>query len=369
VIAELGGPQMRLFTIGVGDDVKQGFLTGLAADHGGRSRFVTTEADLETELRRLFDDFSLPVLTATTLSFDGTRVFDLHPADASVLGAGRELFQVGRYTTGGSVKVRLAGALQEEVVGLDYEAYLAETGAAMSVIHRLWAYEKVQALERQVRGGGDRELSDDILSLGLEYRLVTSRTSLFAPDDEVVVDPEPEQTDFGSATAVSEEEAATRTWLGRTFRWQDGLWVDVRARAEMPVVVVHRLEELPETLRPYAALGRRLRIVDEGRLYELTETALPAGPVLLPNAPNPFNPYTVISFVVPVDLGETTATLGIYDVAGRLVWHSTMAIVPGEHSVVWDARDRDGRSVASGVYLIRLQIGDHHATRRATLVR
>jgi flagellar hook assembly protein FlgD len=57
--------------------------------------------------------------------------------------------------------------------------------------------------------------------------------------------------------------------------------------------------------------------------------------------------------------------LSIYDVAGRLV--RTLVNEPrpeGLHSVSWEGRDESGRSVASGVYLSRMEAGDFVATQR-----
>jgi hypothetical protein len=37
--------------------------------------------------------------------------------------------------------------------------------------------------------------------------------------------------------------------------------------------------------------------------------------------------------------------------------------------VTWDGTDDQGRTVASGTYLVRLRIGARHLTGRVTLVR
>jgi len=69
-------------------------------------------------------------------------------------------------------------------------------------------------------------------------------------------------------------------------------------------------------------------------------------------APNPFNPRTTIHF----DVGRSgSVQLGIYDVGGRLVRDLVSGtLVAGRHEVVWDGRDRGGRSAAAGVYFVRM---------------
>ncbi len=83
--------------------------------------------------------------------------------------------------------------------------------------------------------------------------------------------------------------------------------------------------------------------------------------------PNPFNPTTTIGYALRE---YATVEIGIYDVAGRRVRRLVSEFSPaGDHDVVWDGRNDLGESVASGVYLYRLQAGDVDETRRMVLVK
>ncbi|HOS65526.1 MAG TPA: FlgD immunoglobulin-like domain containing protein [Candidatus Latescibacteria bacterium] len=111
----------------------------------------------------------------------------------------------------------------------------------------------------------------------------------------------------------------------------------------------------------------------------LNEGAIPAvvnAPLafsLSQNTPNPFNPSTTIRFSLP-EAGPVT--LAVYDVNGRLVRNlvgvaasAAQTFLSGQHSVVWDGRDENGREVASGVYLVRLTAPEGMLTRRMVLAR
>ena len=81
-------------------------------------------------------------------------------------------------------------------------------------------------------------------------------------------------------------------------------------------------------LAAFAALGQAMLVVIEGRAYEIRPRARSHRPVLLQNAPNPFNRSTVISFHVPVALGGEEARLTIYNLTGQRVcayWPPTRA--------------------------------------------
>ncbi|MDO9170892.1 MAG: C10 family peptidase [bacterium] len=84
-------------------------------------------------------------------------------------------------------------------------------------------------------------------------------------------------------------------------------------------------------------------------------------------APNPFNPRTALSFVLPVT-GQVR--LAVFDAAGRLVRVLVNGQLPaGPCSVVWDGRDRAGREVGSGGYLARLEHGGGGGVVKLQVVR
>ncbi|MDZ4122444.1 MAG: FlgD immunoglobulin-like domain containing protein, partial [Candidatus Cloacimonadaceae bacterium] len=87
----------------------------------------------------------------------------------------------------------------------------------------------------------------------------------------------------------------------------------------------------------------------------------------LANYPNPFNPSTTISYSVPAD-GKVT--LSIYNAKGQLVntlvsEHKTQ----GNYQVLWQGKDANGRSVASGLYFTRLVSGGKSITHKMLLMK
>ncbi|MCZ6766973.1 MAG: T9SS type A sorting domain-containing protein, partial [bacterium] len=85
------------------------------------------------------------------------------------------------------------------------------------------------------------------------------------------------------------------------------------------------------------------------------------------NHPNPFNPVTQIRFSVPQD---GLARLTIHDISGRLVRVIVNGWMPaGTYVKEWNARNDQGRAVASGVYFYRLEAGQNSVTRKAVLLK
>jgi len=96
--------------------------------------------------------------------------------------------------------------------------------------------------------------------------------------------------------------------------------------------------------------------------------AAPAALVLHPCYPNPFNPATTISFVLPV---SGAVDLAIYDVTGKLVKRLVAGdvVAAGHHDVQWNGRTDSGIQAASGTYFTRLIAHGEQLTRRMTLLK
>jgi len=95
---------------------------------------------------------------------------------------------------------------------------------------------------------------------------------------------------------------------------------------------------------------------------EILETQNPTQIALYQNYPNPFNPSTQIRFSLPEN---ATVSLSVYSIEGRRVATLVEGLkTSGEHSVSFDASH-----LASGVYLYRLQVGNHYLTKKLMLVK
>jgi hypothetical protein len=113
-------------------------------------------------------------------------------------------------------------------------------------------------------------------------------------------------------------------------------------------------------------------VLDRVRVGVPLGTGTPDGVVLrdeiIAVRPNPFNPVTTVDFNVASDC---RAALRAYDVAGRFVRTLDDAqFEPGAHSVTWDGTDDRGERVASGVYMLKLEVeGREAASMKAVLLK
>ena len=97
------------------------------------------------------------------------------------------------------------------------------------------------------------------------------------------------------------------------------------------------------------------------------DAVLPRVLRLWPNYPNPFNNATAIRFEVP---REGAVELVVYNLMGqRVAVLVAEELAAGAHRVTWNGRDENGRELASGMYLYRLQAGERTQTRKLLLLQ
>ncbi|MDP8268554.1 MAG: M1 family aminopeptidase [Candidatus Tenebribacter davisii] len=89
----------------------------------------------------------------------------------------------------------------------------------------------------------------------------------------------------------------------------------------------------------------------------------------LTNYPNPFNPSTTISFIVSNELHEQSELI-IYNIKGQKVRHLIRSEIPaGKHSVVWNGKDDNGKTVSSGIYFYKFNTGNYQSTKKMLLLK
>lgn len=142
----------------------------------------------------------------------------------------------------------------------------------------------------------------------------------------------------------------------------DALKITQNLREQGQYAVAGAGAEHPKQLK--LVVGKR-SFVDE-KLAEAQ--AIPTTYELSQNFPNPFNPATTIRYGLP---SAERVMLKIYNLLGAevttLVDNEPKAA--GYHAAIWDGRDKNGRVVASGVYVYRMKAGSFSKSKKLALLR
>ncbi len=189
-VAEQAAPdRTQLFAFGVGYDVDTVLLDALANIFTGSSHYVTPEERIDTEVARLWERVSTPVLSDLQISIDGVETWDLAPAEIPGIFAGNQALLAGRYDGAGEATVTVTGnsaAGPEEFV---YDVTFPERDEADPAVAQLWAQRRVADLLTELRIEGVRDsLIEEIVNVANQFGIVTPYTAYLAQEPEMAFD-------------------------------------------------------------------------------------------------------------------------------------------------------------------------------------
>ncbi len=94
---------------------------------------------------------------------------------------------------------------------------------------------------------------------------------------------------------------------------------------------------------------------------------LPTTYALRQNYPNPFNPQTTIWFSLPI---ATNTRFIVYDLSGKeIVRLVDQRLEAGYHQLVWNGRDRRGREVPTGMYIVLMMTPEFRKSIKLVLLK
>jgi hypothetical protein len=148
-----------------------------------------------------------------------------------------------------------------------------------------------------------------------------------------------------------------------------GPWVGRTAAALAPAANMSFVDPDVEVGRQY--WYRLVLLQYDGSRTLAGPVALLAGTVLRTALHQPIQRWKhgPVVLAYSIATARTLVLLAVYDIRGREVWRFTTEVaVPGEHTALWQPRDRGGARLASGVYIVRLAACGVTASRKLALV-
>ncbi|MEP6690417.1 MAG: VIT domain-containing protein [Gemmatimonadaceae bacterium] len=168
----------RLFTFGLGTDVNVALLEQLALEGHGTANFVRPSEDVERVVSVVASRLTNPVATDVRVHAEGVRLSKLLPGGAIDIFTGQDLVVLARYSGSGRATLRFDGNTTGGPVHWSQQVDFPERERSNAFVPRLWATQRVGYLSAERRkSGGNRELDDEIRSLGERFGIPTEFTS------------------------------------------------------------------------------------------------------------------------------------------------------------------------------------------------
>ena len=170
-----------VFAIGVGNEVNRPLLSQLAEEAGGLADFLSAGDDFQRQSESFRRKLTRPAATNVRLAFENVGAYDIVPQQIPNLYHGKPVHVFGRFRPPGpSHKGQdFAVNYSAEVMGqpLQRTEVLAISKEDNPEIERMWAWHRVQEMQRaQARTSGE-QFVPAIVELGEKYSIATKYTS------------------------------------------------------------------------------------------------------------------------------------------------------------------------------------------------
>jgi Ca-activated chloride channel family protein len=177
---------VRLFTFVMGNSANRPLLDALTRASGGFAVSVSNSDDIVGQILAATGKVTHQALHGVKLSIKGVKTADLTPADPGSLYRGQQLVMFGHYWGEGTADVRLSGKVSGQPIEYRTQFPFPATATGNPEVERLWAYASIQdMMDEMADFGGEADLKQAVIDLGVEYGLVTDYTSLAVMRDEV----------------------------------------------------------------------------------------------------------------------------------------------------------------------------------------
>lgn len=176
----------RVFAFGVGTDLNTDLLDRLATDNRGAQQYVSETEDIELKVSNFYEKIATPVLSDVVLTVDGLELRDLYPRQIPDIFAGGQVLLFGRYRGEGRHRVTARGKVRDQERTFSCETDF-DGNDRHDFLPAIWAHRKVAYLMEEIRlRGHNKELEDEITTLGKRYGIMTPYTSFLVAEDEPV---------------------------------------------------------------------------------------------------------------------------------------------------------------------------------------
>ena len=186
-------PNARVFAFGIGNGVNRFLLDNMAKYGRGEVEYVALNDDGSAAARRFHERVRNPLLTDISVDWNGLPVADVYPKIIPDLFGAKPVVLTGRYTGNGRGTIRLKGKMSGRDFVREIPVDFSSSQTQHDVLATLWARTRVDDLMSQdfkgaQQGNMTEDVKQNIIQLGLDYRLMTQFTSFVAVEEMIVTD-------------------------------------------------------------------------------------------------------------------------------------------------------------------------------------
>lgn len=185
-------PNARVFSFGIGDSVNRFLLDQIAKEGRGEAEYVLLKDDGSRAAKRFYERIRNPYLTDISIEWNGLPVTNVYPKRIPDLFGAKPVVIFGRYNKAAKGTIKLKGKSGNQNFERDIAVDLPANETADDTMTTLWARTKIDDLMSQNWDFSAEsvketpQLKNEIVRIGLDYRLLTQFTSFVAVEEKTV---------------------------------------------------------------------------------------------------------------------------------------------------------------------------------------
>ncbi len=175
---------VRVFCIGVGNEVNRSLLKQIAEEAGGLAAFVSRGDDLKRQAKAFQRKLMHPVATDMNIKLDGIEAYDIEPKSYPNLYHGMPIRIYGRYRQSGTAKITLTATINGRPIQTNAEMTFPEIDSNNPEIERMWAWHALDRLNRENEINPNQQHIDEMIRLGEAYSITSEFTSFLVLEND-----------------------------------------------------------------------------------------------------------------------------------------------------------------------------------------
>ena len=176
---------IRVFCVGIGNEVNRPLLRQLAENAGGLAAFVSEDDDFARQAESFRRRLTKPAATDVKIDIANADVFDVTPKVLPNLFYGAPLRIFGRYRNPGKASIAINATVLGQNTAQTVEVVFPEKNDQNPEIERMWAFQQVQQKLDEVRRSGETpQLASDIVALCEGYSIVSEYASFLVLEND-----------------------------------------------------------------------------------------------------------------------------------------------------------------------------------------
>ena len=175
---------IRVFCIGVGNEINRSLLKQMAEDAGGLAAFISRQDNFDRQAKAFRRKLMHPVATNLEINISGVDVYDIEPEKLPNLYHGMPVRMYGRYKGEGDAKVQISGEVNGRQIGTTAELSFPDRNNDNPEIERMWAWHRMERLKRMHEMNSNATLVDEIVRLGEGFSITSEYTSFLVLEND-----------------------------------------------------------------------------------------------------------------------------------------------------------------------------------------